>query len=353
VSIGTAYGQWSPDGQDEPPPAILACGPENSLKQEMIDELQSTFPSSDREIISIYAHESSPEDVVRELSSQGLFNDSRWILLKQLANKETGQAQLSRYYDAIEEYLDDPEPNSLLVMFDDAHPYKGGRRTGGMARTVQDAGGEVIVFWEPFEKEMVQRIRTAFEKNDVEWETGVIERIIEKSQGKVGRMDNEVEKLIDFLGGEQRLTVEDVERVVSSEEAQDAYDDIKQALNDGSPARLVEALEEFYRQASSGEEVAVAHVILNYIQDLREIRRDVRGDSSLEEALSERGIPTSEGVKKQHRRGIKALAESFPRNFFREGYQLLRSVKYRNTPMNRRSLEQFVCENVPEITRSA
>lgn len=351
MGLGTAYGQWSIKSLDEVPSVILACGPESSLKQEMIDDLREAFPDDDREVISLYADESDPPALARELDSQGLFTEKKWIVLKQLGLKENGQYQLARYFDVISDYVDDPEPDTLLVLCDEAHPYQKGRKIGSMAHKIENGAGEVVVFWEPFERELYQRIRSLFEEHDLGWETGAIEALVERSEGKMARIQQEAEKLVDFYESGDDVTRADVERIVSSEEASDSYKALKHAMISESPSSILDSLDEFYRQSSSGAEIGVTHTVLSYLRDLRDIKRSIRDGQSLGDALEERGIPSSKGIKKDYRRALGAVRDRFPNDFFREGYDLLRDVKYKRSPMNRRALDKFMLETVSRIRK--
>lgn len=332
------------------PPAILACGPEDSLKGEMIDKLNSRFPADGREQLSLYADESSPAELIRELESPGLFSQSRWVILKQLEQKDGGRPELARYLDTVKEYLEDPEPDSLLILLDRAHPYQKGRKTGTLARAVEQAGGDVVVFWEPFENELYQRIREQLKENGLEWESGVIEELCNRCESKWSRIRQEVGKLIEWFETGDRIDREDVIHVVSDEESSDAFSELKEAMTAGDCSRLLEKLDEFYRTKSGGE-YQIAHTLTHFLNDLRDVRAMTREGKSLKAALGEKNIPQSQGIIRDFKKALNQVRVRYPEDFFQRSYDVLKKVKYRGTPMNRRTLEQYLLKTVPEVKK--
>jgi len=353
MGIGTAYSKWVESKPHSLPPVIYACGPETSLKTEMVQQLTEWFPAENRNLMTLYADESSPRQVIRECSSGDLFHESKWILLKQLSLDEHGQSMLERYYDDLAAYINDPDSGTVLILFDEDHPYQSGRKTGSMARLVEENGGQVVVFWEPFERELYERVRDKLKQKNLEWDPGVVEWVVEQSQEKWARIDQETDKIVTLKDDGDRITLEDVREIVSEESATDTYAQLKDDMVSGDLPSLFETLEEFYRRSSSfGNVVSITSTLLQYLYELREIRKEVRNHTSLEEALEQRGIPTSKGVKKRYNHALRRLTGTFPRDFFRRAYKLTKDVKYRAKPMNRRALEQYMIRTLPNLVSS-
>ena len=350
MGLGTASNQWLKNLPDQLPPVIYACGPEFSLKQEMLERLQQEYPNSKREIISIYADEYSPSQFVQLIQTQGLFNPSRWIILKQLQVEEGGQPQLARYFDTLTDYVKDPEPDTVLFLFDSDHPYQSGRKTGGMVRAVENAGGAALVFWEPFHNQIYQRIQKTLDEQDLQYDAEAIEEIIHRCEGKWSRIKQELQKLQDWFSAGDSIGSDEVKRVVSDEESKDAYQPLKQAMTAGEYSRLFDKLEEFYRQSASGSEHRVTHILVHYLNDLRDIRAMCREGKSLEQALKEKEIPRSKKITGQYKKSLRQTNQEYPKDFFRRSYQVLKNTKYREKPFNRYSLEKYLLKMMPEVS---
>ncbi len=345
MGIGMAYERWQKKSFDELPPAVLACGPEASLKKEFLEKLKDQFPAEDREIVSLFADDTAPDDFLRELRSQGLFSTSKWVVLKHLEYKQSSRTELQKYYDVIEEYLQSPEPDTFLLLDDADHPYASGRKVGNLARAVENAGGWTVIFWELFDRSLRRRVKEKFREAEVEIEPPALQLLMEKTHGQLEQLEMEAEKLIQLEG--KKIQRDDVEEIVSRQSAPDVYEEFKKKLAGGSLAEALEALDELKRAGEPANKIF--YVLFDYLHTLRRLRKLTRGRKNLTEAMKEMGIPTSKGIVKKHRQALKSIRHEFPRTFYRESYRTGRDVKYRPAPANMLSLEKFIFEILPEV----
>ncbi len=345
MGIGMAYERWQKKSFDELVPVILACGPEASLKKEFLEELKEQFPAEDREVVSLFADDTTPADFLRELRSQGLFSASKWVVLKHLEYRKGSQSELNKYYDVIEEYIQSPEPDTLLILDDADHPYTSGRKTGSLARLVEDSGGWTVIFWELFDRSLRRRVKNKFQEAEIEIEPPAVQLLMEKTHGQLEQLEMEAEKLIQL--DKEKIERDDVEEIVSRQSAPDAYAEFKKHLAEGTLARALEALDELKRAGEAPNKIF--YILFEYLHTLRRLRKLTRGRKNLTEAMKELGIPTSKGIVKKHRRALENISYEFPRDFYRESYRAGREVKYRPDPANFLSLEKYLFNVLPRI----
>lgn len=340
MSLGVSYDRWQSQQHDEIPPVILACGPEAGLKDTFVDNLLESS-DEDPERVTLYADETTPEDLVQELRGQGLFNEEKWIVLKQLDRKGSGgKRQLERFLPVLEEYVESPEPGTRLILLDADHPYRKGRKTGTLARAVEGNGGWAIIFWEPFDDSLRETARDRFEEAGLDVDPPALQRLLERTRGKYGRLVAEVEKLVDAVEG--RVSVEAVDAVVSREKAQDAFDSVKTSLVTGNLSRMMTDLDDFWRQGESPPRIV--HVLYQFLNDLRAVRRLKQEGASLEDALSERGRPTSRTVKELYKKGLSWVRKGFEPSFYRDFYGVEKASKYARDGLDEHAVETLLLE---------
>ncbi|MFP4687351.1 MAG: DNA polymerase III subunit delta [bacterium] len=345
MGLGTPYEQWKKKDYNRLPAVIFACGPEEALKTDFIELITKKYPDKNRETVSIFADDSTPETLLRELESGGLFVNSKLVVLKRLEQKEGSGTQLERYREVLEEYIKNPNPNNILILEDIDHPYKRGRKVGMFARLVADNGGWTIVFWEPFASSIRNELQQRFSEAGLSIDPAALQLLLEKTQGTLARARMETEKLIQL--SDERVDLEDVKKITGREAAGDLYQQFKDSLLSGSVSNVMRSLSELER---SGEApVAIFFVTFNFLHTLRTLRQLLNRGEKLPAALKKLGIPGSGGIVKKYNRTLSRLKGQFPRNFYRKCYKISREVKYSQKPFNRRSLELFLLEMLPRL----
>lgn len=337
MSIGISYDRWKNQEYGSIPDVVLACGPEDSLKNEFLKNLQERTDRSP-ELLQVYADETTPEDLIQELRGTGLFNERKWVVLKNLHQKQSGGSrELARYKAILEDYLDDPEPNTKLFLFDADHPYRQSRQTGSVARAVESVDGWAIVFWEPFDDSLRKTIKNHFSDAGLDFSAQAIQRILERTQGKYSRIVAEVDKITDVV--DEKVSVEDVESLVSREEASDSFQSLKYNFVEENLSAMIRDFDEFWRRNESPPRVI--HVLYEFLDDLRSINRMIRDGISLEESLSQRGRPTSREVMNLYEKGLKWVRKGLPRSFYRDAYGTEKNSKYAGGRLSELSLEMY------------
>lgn len=337
MGLGDSYDRWKSTDTEGIPPVVLASGPETELKEECLGTLRDQF-EGDPEEITFYADEATPEDFIQELRGRGLFNDAKIVVLKHLERRASGQGrQMARYESVVEDYLEDPEDGVLLFLMDQDHPYRQSRRTGSVAATVQNAGGDSIIFWEPFDDSLRDHVRSTLSDAGVRINPPAVQALLERTRGKFSRIKREVAKLVDSV--EDTVTVSDVESLVSREQAADGLQALKDDLVAGEPGQLMTDLEDLWRQGEAPPKVL--YVLFSFLNSVREVKQLRSSGESLESALSKAGLPDNKSVTKLFKRATNPGGVSLPRDFFRRSYETSRNAKYSEKRFARRVVEFF------------
>jgi DNA polymerase III delta subunit len=340
MSLGISYDRWQSKSYDSLPPVILASGPETQLKKEFVQSLLDSH-DGDPEQLSVYADETSPESLLQELQGQGLFNQEKWVVLKHLDHSQSGGGSLlSRYIDVLKEYAEDPEPETTLILFDADHPYRKGRGLGTLAESIQSNGGWSIIFWEPFDDALRETVSEKLSEAGLRYDRSVVQKILERTRGKYSRLVAETEKLIDSV--DERVRPSDVEAIVSREEASDAFDSLKRSFVSGDCSQLLRDFKEFWRRNEAPPRVI--HVLFDFLDTLRTIRQLTRDGQSLEDALSDQGLPTNQSVKSLYKKGLNWIRKGLPKTFYRKMYEAEKNSKYAGDGMDRLSVEEASLE---------
>jgi DNA polymerase III delta subunit len=270
------------------------------------------------------------------MRGQGLFNQTKWIILKHLGDTTSGgQRELSRFKDVLQDFIDDPETGTRLFLFDQDHPYRKGRQLGSVAESVQSSGGWSIIFWEPFEDSLRKTVQSKLSDAGLEYDPAALRSILERTRGKRDRVVAEVEKLIDAV--DRRVEVEHVESIVSREQASDGFSSLKRNLVDGNPSELIRDFDEFWRRSEPPPRVV--HVLYEFLDNLRTILQMTKTGQSLEDALDERGLPTSREVQDLFRNGLKWARQGVSRTLHRKMYELEKKSKYSDNHLDELTVE--------------
>jgi len=347
VSIGSSYDEWKKRSHETLPGVILACGPEMTLKEEFREHLAEEFPAEDREVLSLYADEIEPEGLMRELRGQGLFSREKWVVLRRLGQREPGGGTpLKRLQEVLDDYLDRPEPETVLILEDEDHPYQKGRNTGSLARAVERAGGWAIVFWPPFVSRLTSRFQTAFEEQGVELTGGAMEALLERSQGQFGHARREVQKLLELE--RDRITREDVEDLVPRASAGRGFEAVEESLAEGALDEALTHIGDLWRQRES--EPRVFAVVFRFFHQLRELRL-MKEQAGIDDAMDELGLPDRKAVRRRFRSALGTYRRPFPRDFYRQAYRSARTAKYAPRSVARRAVEGFILRMAPRLKR--
>ncbi len=345
MGLGIAYDRWQKKSYQNLPSVILAAGPEQALKDEFLKTIRSNFPADDREVVKLYADEIEPDKLANELRSPGLFTTSKWVVLKQLHGQHGAQTQLKKHWEIIIDFVENPEPDTLLILEDTDHPYKKGRKLGSLAGKIDSNDGWAIIFWEPYENALRDRMRKKLKEAGKSIAPQALQRLLEKTKGKLARADLEVTKLIQLE--QEQITVEDVENVVTEEAASDIYQELKDNLVSGQLDLTLRTVSDLLHEGEAT--FKIFSIIYSYLFRIRQIKRKVRGGTTLKEALEELNIPTTKGIIRQYRRALKKLTDSYPRDFFRNCYQTARKIKYNPPDTSRLALEKFLIKILPGL----
>ena len=184
----------------------LLLGPETGEKSVFLEQLKTRVKKqagAGLEESRYYPFETPAADIVSSLRNGSLFSDAKWV--------EIQQAETIKKEDAaiLGEYLKAPAEDAVLILVSDS-------LQKDIARPVASGvpKDQVKIFWELFENQKQNWIRSFFQSRGVTPREGVVELILELVENNTRELKRECEKLILFLGEEKTLTAEEVEKYI-------------------------------------------------------------------------------------------------------------------------------------------
>ena len=233
-------------------PAIcVVCGPEVFLKQEAIrDVTQRVLGKADRSLsFSEYDGSSAGlvlADVLDDVRTLPFLAECRLVVVRE------ADTFITRYRAELEEYLEDPSPNGVLLLECKAFP-----ATTRLHKRAQ-AIGEVIKC-EAIKPRMLPAWLTdrARKVHGIQIDQRAASLLQDLVDDDLGLLDGELEKLALFVGDRKRVGVADVEALVGQHREEKVWD-ILSAIAAGNETRAMTLWEEVWQtdRAAPGRAIA-------------------------------------------------------------------------------------------------
>jgi DNA polymerase-3 subunit delta len=175
---------------DELRPVYLLTGTDRPKIGRALRRLRTRFGDEAVEVLG--AETVSGEDVTAALNSLGLFGTGRLIVVQGVEKWKKADAE------AVDAYLSDPVGGTVLALVVD-EPLK----DDSLAKLVVRRGGEVLAYDVPKPKDPSVWVRGEFARLGAQATDDASRRLVEIAGDDIALLEQEVEKLATWAGGEQ------------------------------------------------------------------------------------------------------------------------------------------------------
>jgi DNA polymerase III subunit delta len=175
---------------DELRPVYLLTGTDRPKIGRALRRLRTRFGDEAVEILG--AEIVSGEDVAAALNSLGLFGAGRLIVVQGVEKWKKGDAE------ALDVYLADPMQGTVLALVVEEPP-----KDDALGKLVARRGGEVLAYDVPKPKDPSVWVRGEFARLGAQATDDAARRLVEIAGDDIGSLEQEVEKLATWAGGEQ------------------------------------------------------------------------------------------------------------------------------------------------------
>ena len=175
---------------DELRPVYLLTGTDRPKIGRALRRLRTRFGDEAVEILS--AEVVSGEDVTAALNSLGLFGVGRLVVVQGVEKWKKADAE------ALDGYLADPVQGTVLALVVEEPP-----KEDALGKLVARRGGEVLAYDVPKPKDPSVWVRGEFARLGAQATDDAARRLVEIAGDDIGYLEQEVEKLATWAGGEQ------------------------------------------------------------------------------------------------------------------------------------------------------
>jgi len=182
--------------------AYIFIGPEQGKKQEAVNKVRSQFKSAQQaEEYVLYADETSAAVIVETLQNQGLFAESRIVIVK--------NAEAIKKKEDVEKIvswtLSSDNSSALILLSDEIK----------LANEFDKAKVNKQVFYELSENEKISWLRDFFKHEGFSIDEDSINTILEMVENNTDALKRECSLLINFLPKDRSINSEDIEKWLS------------------------------------------------------------------------------------------------------------------------------------------
>ena len=171
-------------------PAYLLTGTDRPKIGRALRRLRRRF--GDEAVEVVRAETVSGEDVAAALNSLGLFGTGRLVVVQGVEKWKKADAE------ALDVYLADPVHGTVLALVVEEPP-----KDDALGKLVARRGGEVLAYDVPKPKDPSVWVRGEFTRLGAQATDDAARRLVEIAGDDIGHLEQEVEKLATWAGGEQ------------------------------------------------------------------------------------------------------------------------------------------------------
>src|SRR5262245_7824548 len=276
-------------------PYYVLSGDEDFLKRKALDIL---IPLVLGDANPDYALTTFPGDktdfstVRNELDSGSLFGDKRLVVVDQ------ADPFVTKFRPQLEGYVADPSEAGVLVLDVKSFP-----ATTKLAKAVPDAAH--IVCKAPPEYRLplwcVDWCQTHYEKKLT---TPAAQMLVELVGPTMGVLDQELQKLKDFVGDRPAIDVPDVDELTGRSRGANVFR-ILDAIGEGTPAAALQILTELFEEGEAP--IGLLGALSAQVRKLARAARLYNQGVNLEEALSTAGVASWPQARDAARKQMKHL----------------------------------------------
>jgi DNA polymerase-3 subunit delta len=218
-------------------PGYVFLGPELGKKEDAVKELRKKLageaPPSQTEEISYYAGETSASEICDALLNGSLFSEKRIVFIKnaEVLKKKDETAAIASAVSSL------PPLTAAVFLSDETK----------IAKALEDAAPRANkqIFWELFENEKAEWVRSFFKREGFRLENGAAETILELVENNTAALKRECSNLVFFLGssgsGEKVVSAAAAEEWLSHTREESAFTLLSRIAR-GDLSRSIESL---------------------------------------------------------------------------------------------------------------
>jgi DNA polymerase-3 subunit delta len=241
-------------------PAYLLTGTDRPKIGRALRRLRTRF--GDEAVDVVRAETVSGEDVAAALNSLGLFGTGRLIVVQGVEKWKKADAE------ALDAYLSDPVHGTVLALVVEEPP-----KDDALGKLVARRNGKVLAYDVPKPKDPSVWVRGEFTRLGVQATDDAARKLVEIAGYDIGHLEQEVEKLATWAGGEQIGPREVEELAVPVTEAPNwALSDAWGSRNVGEvlaacEAELEKGVEPFLVAVRLGAQVTLVRAVQSLAED--------------------------------------------------------------------------------------
>jgi len=190
--------------------AYIFLGPELGKKQDAVKLIKERFKNNkETEEFVFYADETPAGEIIDTLKNQGLFADSRIVIVK---NAE--QIKKKNDIDLLVSCIKTLEENTVLILLSDETKIAAG---------FDGAKANRQIFWEMFENEKVNWVRDFFRREGFSISNDCIDTVLELVENNTDALKRDCNHLVNFLSKGKPVSAEDIEKWLSHNREESAF----------------------------------------------------------------------------------------------------------------------------------
>ncbi|MBO0697957.1 MAG: DNA polymerase III subunit delta [Zavarzinella sp.] len=283
------------NGKVKRQPFYVLSGDEDFLKRRVLDFLVPLVlgdTSPDFGLTTFPGDKGDFSTVRNELDSGSLFGDRRLVVVDQ------ADPFVTKFRPQLEAYVTDPSAAGVLVLDVKAFP-----ATTKLAKAVPDAAH--IVCKAPPEYRLplwcVDWCQTQYRKKLT---TPAAQMLVDLVGPTMGVLDQELQKLKDFVGDRPAIDVPDVDELTGRSRGANVFK-ILDAIGDGKPAAALKILTELFEEGEAP--IAILGALSAQVRRLARAARLHKQGANLEDALTNAGVASWPQARDGARKQLKHL----------------------------------------------
>lgn len=252
----------------------LLLGPEEGVKREFLLDLKNRVlkeAGGNLEEFRYYPFEIAMAEVVSRIQNGSLFSNQKWVVIPQVETVKQGEAAVLGAYCA------KPAEDTTLALLS-----SGTDRDIAKAISKNIPKAQVKIFWELFENQKQNWIRSFFQKWNIQINEDTVELILELVENNTWELRRECEKLALFFGEGRKLSRDDVDHYIYHSKEENVFT----LFDRFAGGEFIRALEVLNKIGLSGEfqPVQLLGGLLWQFKRLHSLSLQVEGHIPFEEA---------------------------------------------------------------------
>jgi DNA polymerase III subunit delta len=283
------------NGKVKRQPYYVLSGDEDFLKRRVLAVLTTlVLGDADPE----YALTTFPGDktdfstVRNELDSVSVFSDRRLVVIDQ------ADPFVTKFRPQLEAYVAEPSEAGVLVLDVKSFP-----ATTKLAKAVPDAAN-IVCKGPPEYRLPLWSVDWCQTQHGTKLTTPAAQMLVELVGPAMGVIDQELQKLKDFVGERPVIDVPDVDELTGRSRGANVFK-IMDAVGDGQPAAALKILGELFEEGE--EPLRLLGALGSQLRKLARAARMTRQGVNLEEAMTKSGVAAWPQARDSARRQMKHL----------------------------------------------